>query len=89
MGKQQIQTRKLSSCCLESARTPDVVNISHKLKQNCGFYNCCKDTVDSSMDLARKFREGFLREVIIELNLNNSAKRSDVSDGGVGVGQQS
>lgn len=40
------------------------------------------------MDLARKFREGSLREVILELNLNNSAKRSSVSDR-VGVGQQS
>ena len=54
MGKQQKQTRELSSCCLESARTPDLVNISHKLKQNCGFYNCYKDTVESSMDLAGK-----------------------------------
>lgn len=41
------------------------------------------------MDLAREFREGSLREVILELNLNNSAKRSSVPDRGVGVGQQS
>lgn len=38
------------------------------------------------MALARQLREGFLRKMILELHLSNSAKKGRISVRGMGVG---